>query len=140
MKKITPFLLLSLLFSACKQNQPPNSVCPLVYSCPAIFPGGILVTYVDKTNTAIAVAGFHVIDLRTNQPVTTHGTILLSPGTYSVADYSDKKLFSTTGDSLQVTATDTLTSQTKTVGFKIAGGICACDISKISGPDTVKFN
>jgi len=99
-----------------------------------------VVTYVDQNNSAVVVKDYQVINLRTNKPVPTDTALVLKPGTYFVAGYNDNKLFSANGDDIQVTATDSLTNQTKTVDFKIAYPACSCGIQKLSGPDTVKFN
>jgi len=101
---------------------------------------GTFVTYVDKNDSAIKVKDFHAVDLRTNTTIKTSVTINLNPGTYVIADYSNSNLFSAAGDNVQVSATDSLTGQTKTVLFKLALPVCSCGIEKISGPDTVKFN
>ena len=125
------------LLSACSKKQSTRSGCPIV-PCPLDL--GTFVTYVNNDGSAIEVKDFHAVDLRTNTTITTSGTVKLNPGTYVIADYSDSKLFSAAGDDVQVTATDSLTGQIKTVNFKLALPVCSCGIEKISGPDTVKFN
>jgi hypothetical protein len=137
MKNIIPFLLLTILFSSCNKKRSAPPTCPILF-CPVQLP--ILVTYVNKDDSAVVVKDYRVIDLRTNKPITTDSALMLKPGTYLVSGHNENNLFSAAGDNVQVTATDSLTNQTKTVIFKIAFPACSCGIIKISGPDTVKFN
>lgn len=78
MSKITPFLLSTLLFSACHNGPHMDMTCPLT-NCPAIFNAPLLITYLDKTNARVAVADFNVTDLRTNQLIITQSTVLFKP-------------------------------------------------------------
>jgi hypothetical protein len=137
MTKIIPCLLLIVLLSACHKKEAAPPACPILF-CPLQWP--IVVTYVNNIDSAVVVKDFHAVDLRTDKPVVAGGTWPLKRGTYAVADYTDGKLFSAEGDDVQVTATDSLTNQSKTVTFKIALPACSCGMVKMSGPDTVKFN
>ena len=134
MKKIFPVLLIMVLFSACVKNQKKTPCNTQV--CTDIF-AYITVKIVDKNNQPTVVSDYKVLDLRTNMAIKTT-PLPLAAGTYLVADDSDLKQLSVEGDSLQVTATDSV--ETKKTIFKVSGGICACHVTKIAGPDTIKFN
>jgi hypothetical protein len=87
------------------------------------------------------VTNFEEIDLRTNK-VMTHTYppgIDFVPGYKIIADDSDLKDLTTEGDSIKVTATNPATGQIKVTLYKIAGG-CNCHVSKVSGPDQIKFD
>jgi hypothetical protein len=98
------------------------------------------VHYFAQNNYPVVVKDFKVIDLRTRQ-VISHATAANSfPSNYmEVVDDNDKKDLSTEGDDVQVSATNPATNQNKAVVLKIAGG-CNCHVTKLSGPDTIKFN
>jgi hypothetical protein len=137
MRKILTLLMFILLGTACHEgNVKPG--CPLV-ACTDIF-ASIGVTFVDSAGQPIAIQNFQAIDLRTNLRIIPEvQTALLIRGFYIIADDSDLKDLSTDGDDIQVSATNPLTHQTKTVIFKIAGG-CNCHVTKLSGPDQIKFD
>jgi hypothetical protein len=138
MNKLFLLPLLVICFSACDNKGNSEKACPVLF-CPLISPGVPLV-YVDKLDSPVVVKDFSVLDLRTNQLIKSSNTIDLKLGTYIIADYSDKSLLSSSGDELQVSATYPVTSQIKVVDVKVSGGTCSCDVGRLSGPDTVRFN
>src|SRR3569833_4241713 len=120
MKKIIPVLLIMVLFSACVKNQK-KTPCNTQVSTD-IF-AYITVKIVDKNNQPTEVSVYKVLDLRTNMAIKTT-PLPLAAGSYLVADDSDLKQFSAEGESLQVTATDSVVSFF--LFFFVSGGFCAC--------------
>ena len=139
MKKLSIMLLVALV-TGCNKNN--NKIipggCPL-RACTDVFVS-VGVNFTDNHGQAIAIENLQVKDLRTNLTLTKKVTgIFWTLGYYVIADDSDLKQLTTDGDSIQVSATDPSTKQTKTVVFKIAGG-CNCHVTKVSGPDTIAFD
>jgi len=98
------------------------------------------INYFDKNNNPVVVSGFTVIDLRTNKNIVHIIPPNSRPSNYmEVVDDNNIKDLSIEGDDIRVSATNPATNQTKTVSLKISGG-CNCHVTKISGPDTVKFD
>jgi hypothetical protein len=139
MKKSILFLLLVIVYSACskktRQTAPCNpGMCTMIYTTIGIH-------FVDKAGKDAVIKDFSAVNLRTNKKVETQSI----PGSGSNAGYhviatdSNMKEFTNEGDDVKVTATDSVTNQTKSVVVKLAGG-CACHISKVSGTDTLAFD
>ncbi len=132
-------LITAISFSACKSNKQTTG-CGL-QTCTASFAYlGIRIT--DKDGKAANLKGFTAINLRTNKaltPVQYPPAIDFVPGYMLLASDTNIKDFSTGGDDVKITATDSLTNKTKIATLKIAGG-CSCHITKISGPDLVAFD
>jgi hypothetical protein len=85
---------------------------------------------------------YTVVNQRTNKPVYFPPAVdyhFENGYFFVIADNSTKDL-SENGDDIKVTATDSLSNQTKTAIIKVAGGECACHIKKISGPDKIQFD
>ena len=125
-----------LTLSGCKKTQ--QTACG-TQVCTDLF-ASVGVHYFDQNNYPVVVKDFKVMDLRTRQ-VISHVTPANSvPSNYmEVVDDNDKEDLSTEGDNVQVSATDPTTNQNKAVVLKIAGG-CNCHVTKLSGPDTIRFN
>jgi hypothetical protein len=117
---------------SCQKNSS-NQVCTALFATVGVH-------YLDVNNNPVIVSNFKVLDLRTNTAIT-H----IIPPNYVASNYmevvddNDKKYLSTAADNLQVTATNPSTGQTKTVILKISGGT-NCHVTKISGPDTIRFD
>lgn len=139
MTKRILLLMLIAAFSACNKNNRVKPGCSTGI-CTDLF-ATINIHYVDNTGTGIGVKDFSVKNLRTGLAVKTGGSFDYgaSSGIRSVADDGNLKEFSSEGDEVQVSATDSLTNQTMVSTLKISGG-CTCHIEKLSGPDTVKFD
>jgi len=138
MKKNMWLLVLTALFCyGCKKNV--KTACG-TQVCTDIF-ASVGVHFQDKDNNPVAVSNYNVVDLRTNQQLKnvmeTNGNLV--PGFRIVADDSNLKDLSTDGDNLKVTGTNPATGQTLSVQLKISGG-CNCHVSRVSGPDTIRFN
>jgi len=138
-KKVSFLLLLIAVFAACKGNKQENGCgvqsCTLEYTYL-----GIVIT--DKQNTYPAITGFSAINLRTNKalsPVKYPPNIDFVAGFTLLATDDNIKDFSTDGDDVKITATNTATHQTLSATIKVAGG-CGCHVKKISGPDKIVFD
>jgi hypothetical protein len=90
----------------------------------------------------VAVKDVTVINLRTKKPVTpplyppaTHYT----PNTMLIASDGTREEFSSAGDDVEITATNTATGQIKKTVVKISGG-CNCHVSRVSGPIKLIFD
>jgi hypothetical protein len=138
MKALVSLLLPVVLFSACSNSSTKQTSCGS-QACTDIFES-IDISYTNSSGAPLMVKGFSVIDTRTNTAIKESGDIITNPGTYVVVHDSYLKNLSADGDNLQVSATDSLTNQTKTTIIKVSGGQCACHVTKISGADTVAFN
>jgi hypothetical protein len=64
---------------------------------------------------------------------------MANQGIYVVASDSDILKLSEKGDNVLVSAIDSKTNVKLEVEYLIAGGLCSCHVTKISGPDTVKL-
>ncbi|WP_184544921.1 hypothetical protein [Mucilaginibacter sp. FT3.2] len=138
-KKLTFITLLVIFFSACKNNKQ-NSGCGL-QTCTANF-SYLGVRFIDNNGKPVTLKNFSAINLRTNKsltPVQYPPNIDFVAGFMLLTSDSNIKDFSTGGDNVKVTATDSLTNKTQTATLKISGG-CGCHVAKISGPDDVVFN
>lgn len=101
----------------------------------------IQVKFVDKDGKLVSVKDFKSVNTRTNKTLSTgDGTEFTNTeGAYVVATDANLKDLSVEGDSVLVTAKNA-NNQTAEGKFKIAGGVCACHISKISGPEEISFD
>ena len=140
MKYINLIIILAavILFESCTKTQQKNSACG-TQVCSAIF-AAVGIHYTDNTGKPIAVSNFTVFDVTSNKqlyPGVPNWDLVL--GYYIVASDSNIKDYSTDGDIIKVSATDSATGQTKTVNLKISGG-CNCHVARLSGPDTVAFD
>ena len=138
MKALISILLPVVLFSACSNSSTKQTSCGS-RACTDIF-ASIDISFTNSSGAPLIVKSYSVIDTRTNAAIKESGDIITNPGTYVVVDDSYLKYLSADGDNLQVSATDSLTNQTKTTIIKVSGGQCACHVTKISGADTVAFN
>jgi len=134
-------MLLSAGFSSCvklgdKQQKPAcaTQVCTMEFRT-------IAIKFLDKDGHQITVDGYKSLDKRTN--VVLHDNAVLVPGVYppyyNVASDNDLSKLSDDGDDIEISGTNSVTGQTKTTVVKVSGG-CNCHVSRISGPDSLKFD
>ena len=138
MKKCILFLLI-IACAACskksRQVAPCNpGMCTMMFTTIGIH-------FVDKAGKDAVIKNFKAVNLRTNkdiktEPINGSGA---NASFHVIATDGNMKEFTNEGDDVKVTATDSVTNQTKSVIVKLAGG-CACHISKVSGPDTLAFD
>jgi hypothetical protein len=101
----------------------------------------VQVKFNDASQMPVEVKDFASINKRTgestvqnNEPATINNR-----GNYIVASDSDVKKLSEAGDVITVSATHPISNKKIKAEFVISGGICACHISKISGPAVMTF-
>lgn len=136
-KNLIILCVTAVSLASCHKTQRKTPCGPQV--CTDLF-ASVGVHYVDNTRKPIAVNNFTVFDVTSNKqlhPGYVGGLLVL--GYYIIATDNNKMDYSTDGDVIKVTATDTATRQTKAVNLKISGG-WNCHVAKISGPDTIKFD
>lgn len=101
----------------------------------------VSVKFKDSAGEPIIVKDFSAIIKRTGKSTTPYPTdITYSKGSYTVVTDFDTKIFLPEGDIIDVSAVNPATNQKKAVQFVVSGGICACHIHKISGPEEVVFD
>lgn len=136
-QKLIVLAIAAVSLASCDKTQKKTPCGPQV--CTDLF-ASIGLHFIDENNNPVNVTDFEVVDLRTNKAITHIVPPNYHPNGYiEVLDDNDIKDLSSTGDNVQVSATNPATNQTKTVNLKISGG-CNCHVAKISGPDTVKFD
>jgi hypothetical protein len=138
-KKVPLLLLLIVCFSACSNNKQKNGcgvqTCTLEYAYIGIL-------FKDQQNKFLLFKDVTMLNLRTHKPLTPvkyPPAMDFVPGYTLIASDDNIKDFSTDGDDVKISATNSETNQTKTAILKIAGG-CGCHVSKKSGPDTIVFD
>ena len=133
-----PLIILLTAFSSCSKSSR-NSGCTADQVCTAIF-ASIGVEFVDKDGNNITVNNITVINLRTNIAVVAQGITDpgFSPNYHTIATDGNKGEFSTNGDNVKVTATNSATNKTVSAVLVISGG-CNCHVAKLSGPDKIVF-
>lgn len=99
------------------------------------------VKFNDAAGSPVIVKDFSAINKRTQQPMVQNNepATINNQGNYIVASDADRKELSDSGDTVVVSATNPKTNEIKKAEFVISGGICACHINKISGPDKIIF-
>jgi hypothetical protein len=98
----------------------------------------ITVKFVDTNGSPQIVKDFKVVNKRTGEIITPVND-MTNQGLYVVASDSDILKLSEKGDNVLVSATDSKTNAKVQAEYLIAGGVCSCHVTKISGPDTVKL-
>ncbi|HXI01225.1 MAG TPA: hypothetical protein VNI52_13240 [Sphingobacteriaceae bacterium] len=98
----------------------------------------ISVQFKDVNGATVPVADFQTINKRLNKPMVQTNEGL--PGYYIVASDADLNTLSVKGDPIQVSARNPKTNQTVTASYVISGGIDACHIGKVSGPEIITVN
>ncbi|RZK81897.1 MAG: hypothetical protein EOO92_03720 [Pedobacter sp.] len=140
MKKLSLFLLAATLLISCDKEETEQD-CAADVVCDASF-AMISIQFVDKDNKGIEIKDYSAINQRTKDSVhsASSATINTTPGTFIVVDDANRSKLSTSGDEIKVSGTNPLTNQTKSATIKVAGGKCACHVTKISGADKITFD
>lgn len=136
-KLIYVFSLVIFLFSACStvnKSECENLICTEEFRM-------VQVKFIDASGNPVSVKDFAAINKRTgestvqnNEPATINNR-----GNYIVASDADLKKLSEAGDVINVSATHPISNKKIEAEFVVSGGICACHISKISGPAIMTF-
>lgn len=102
----------------------------------------VTVGFFDKNNAPANLTNFTEVNLRTNKAMThTYPPAIdFAAGYVIIADDSDLRDLSSSGDTIKVTATNSASGQTIGTLFKISGGTCNCHVTKVAGPDKVIFD
>lgn len=102
----------------------------------------VVIKFVDNKAVAAEVKDFSIINQRTGEKVYANSAMAanLTKGSYIVVDDGNTKSLSEEGDDLKITGTFEKTGQTKSAIIKVTGGICACHINKVSGPEQIAFD
>ncbi len=138
-KNLIILFVAAMSLASCKKTQQ-KSACG-TQACTLNFVS-VGVQFTDKNNERIIISNFSAVDLRTNKAfvhVSGGPTANTLAGYEVVVNDSDLRDLSSEGDNIRVSATNPATGETKTAVLKIAGG-CNCHVTKISGPDTIKFD
>lgn len=135
MKRLLILPLLALFFSCSKKT---TDECPPVM-CTMEF-RSLSITFKDKSNNPVSVADFTAVNRRTGEFFHTQYPPSVNAMTYTIVTDADRKVLSTTGDTIDVSGTNLLTTQKKTASLVVAGGKCSCHIQKVSGPEEVVFD
>ena len=135
LKKLFAVVLIASLLG-CEKKQSVGcgtGACDLSFAMLGVY-------FKDKNGNAVTVQNLSSINQRTKQsvlPASQQG--INQPGYYIITDDSKRAGFSDDGDEVIVSATNSVTGQTKTATFKISGG-CNCHINKLSGEQTIVFD
>lgn len=100
----------------------------------------VIVKFVNKNGEGVAVENYTAVNLRTKDTISTASgsDINSEAGIYRVVSDNYIRKLSETGDEIKVSGT--LGAQTKSAIIKVKGGNCACHISKVEGPEQIKFD
>ena len=135
---IVVFLLVML--ASCKQLEDQQKPACATQACTKEF-RTVSVKFLDKDGNQITVDNYKSVNMRTN--LLLHDNAILVPGVYppyyNVANDNDLDKLSDEGDNIEISGTNSATGLTQTAVIKVSGG-CNCHISKVSGPDSLKFN
>ena len=131
-KTIGLFLVLGFLMLSCSDSvECEDIVCTKEFRT-------VSLRFVDANGNPQIVKDFTVVNKRTGEIMTPLND-MANQGLYIIASDSDKTKLSENGDNVQVTATNSKTNVKIQADFVISGGLCACHINKISGPDTIQL-
>ncbi|RYD76031.1 MAG: hypothetical protein EOP53_15450 [Sphingobacteriales bacterium] len=135
-----PFLLLFIpLVNTCNQaSQQQAQKCP-EKACTMMF-ASIPVKFVDNNGQPAAVKNYKAVNLRTKEDITHQDNSNTTGSFFAVADDSDLKKLTEAGDDIEVTATDSASNKQVSGIIKVSGGVCACHVARISGPEEIKVN
>ena len=133
MKKIIGlFLVLGFLMLSCSDSvECADIVCTKEFRT-------VSLRFVDANGNPQIVKDFTVVNKRTGEIMTAIND-MASQGLYVVASDADLLKLSEKGDNVQITAINSKTNVKVQADFVISGGLCACHINKISGPDTLEL-
>ena len=134
------FFLFFLFLASCTEDlvQDDTSVCPAI-ACTEEF-RTLVVKFKDAEGTLIVVKDFSAKVRRTGK-FTKAGAFdtINFKGYYTIATDNDRQDLLSSGDTIDVSAVNPNTNQTKTAQFVVSGGKCACHIEKVSGPVEIVF-
>lgn len=139
MKNLILGLLIGSALLSCKKKTTDsdckNKVCTEEFR-------SIVIRFVDNKALGTEVKDVSVVNQRTGEKVyaNSSATVNLIIGAHIVVDDGNTKSFSEEGDDLKITGTSVATKQTKSAIIKVTGGICACHINKVSGPEQIAFD
>lgn len=126
-----------ILLAACDKTD--NSNCEDKI-CDESF-ATLVVKFVDKNGAGVAVDNYSAVNQRTGDTLSVATSdVNFETGIYIVANDLHIKKLSESGDNIKVSGTYTREGQTKSAIIKVKGGNCACHISKIDGPEQIKFD
>lgn len=102
----------------------------------------VIVKFVNKNGDGVAVENYSAVNQRTNDTLSTASgsDINSESGIYIVVSDNNLRKLSEEGDDIKVSGTLAEGGQTKSAIIKVKGGNCACHISKVSGPEQIKFD
>lgn len=101
----------------------------------------LVVKFVDKNGVGVAVDNYSAVNQRTGDTLgVARKNVNFEAGIYTVANDMHIMKLSESGDDIKVTGTYTKEAQTKSAIIKVKGGNCACHISKVDGPEQIKFD
>lgn len=126
-----------MLLAACDKTTNSNcedKICDLSFAT-------LVVKFVDKNGVGVAVDNYSAVNQRTGDTLSVRTSdVNFETGIYIVASDLHTRKLSESGDNIKVTGTYTKGVQTKSAIIKVKGGNCACHISKIDGPEQIKFD
>lgn len=120
-----------LCFSACSTT---NQECGDLI-CTQEF-RTVQVKFKDASGNLLTAKDFSAVIKRTNKSVVPYNDSN-SQGTYYVASDADLRELSERGEVILVSATHPQTAKKTVTEFVVSGGICACHIAKVSGPEEI---
>jgi len=129
-------LAIGLIASSCKTTKEracEDLVCTMEFRT-------VTVKFLDNLGKPVVVKDFRSINLRNHESM--RGGRLdadTAKGIYTVASDANLKGLTNKGDTVLVFAKHPLSNVLKEGKFVISGGVCACHIAKVSGPDTIVF-
>lgn len=136
--KIIVFVSALFLLSACVSQQETKTKCGSVVCTDEFIM--IPVKVIATKSSSVDFKTYKVINLATGKEVKSNSWPGRdNPGTIVIADDGHRRSFPEKGADLELQITrkdDRVIKQ----DYKIAGGKCACHVSKISGPDQVDID
>lgn len=134
---INVFSIVIILFSACSttnQSECGNIICTQEFRM-------VQVKFSDASGNPVAVKDFTAINKRTGESTAQNNEpeTINNQGNYTLASDADVKKLSEAGDVIIVSATHPISNKKIEAEFVVSGGMCACHISKVSGPAELIF-
>ncbi|RYZ91818.1 MAG: hypothetical protein EOP47_30945 [Sphingobacteriaceae bacterium] len=135
-KKLIALLMAVIALASCEKS---NSDCRDKI-CTDEF-AMVTVKFLDTVSEPVNVKNFSAVNQRTKDTIRSNQSYnSFEKGVYVVVDDNYRKNLADSGDNILVSATDSISHQTKTAVIKVAGGECACHIKKLSGAEKIKFD
>lgn len=125
------------VFASCSTTQVqecPDRMCTMEFRT-------ITIRFNDSKGNPIQVKDYSAVNRRTNSPMRQDNepSTISNEGIYIVASDADTKNLSEGGDTIRVVGYHPQSNEKLTADLVVSGGPCACHVSKLSGPDTLKF-